>query len=362
MIAKTKIIVVVLVLFLGAAAVFSLPHVAVLDTILAAGMDPTASVPVTDKIIEELVNSGKFTVLDRTNVAQILREKEFQLSSGIVRNEEIRQAGEYLGADYVVLANVSRVGSTYVISAKMIDVVTGEIAVQSSTEKQGKIDVLLEIARTVGKQISGQEIVVAEATTEVEEAKTATAQPPAAGSTLAVAQLQELIRKRTHMKKGGDMQMMPLVAQLSEQQRMMLYTSNSKDNAVTGLLLNLLVTSLGSWVQGDVSGGLIELSLAVSGAVCMVSGVTEYYDYYYFEYYYDYTSLFYVGLAVIIADAVYMCVRPFQFVKEWNHNLATILNVPYLAILDPRESTFSLEPTDKGVNWRFGLDLVSIEY
>jgi TolB-like protein len=357
MIIKRKIIAVALILLLGATAVFSLPHVAVLDTILAAGMDPTAAIPVTDKIIEELVNSGKFTILDRTNVEQILREKEFQLSSGIVRNEEIRQAGEYLGADYVVLANASRVGSTYVISAKMIDVVTGEIAAQASAEKQGKIDVLLEIARTVGKQISGQEIVVVEAEKKVEAT-----QPAAGGSTLAMAQLQELIRTRTHMKKDGAARMLPLVSQLSEQQKMMLYTSNRKDNAVTGLLLNILVTSLGSFVQGDASGGLIELSLAISGAVCMASGITEYYDYYYYEYYYEYNSLFYIGLAALITDAVYMCVRPFTFVRQWNQNLATILNVPYLAILDPKESTFSLAPTSHGLDWRFGLSLVSIEY
>jgi TolB-like protein len=361
MIAKSKTIAVAAVLFICATTVFSLPHVAVLDTILAAGMDPTAAVPVTDKIIEELVNSGKFTVLDRANSEQVLMEKEFQLSSGIVRNEEIRQAGDYLGADFVILANASRVGSTYVISAKMIDVVTGEIAAQASTEKQGKIDVLLEIARTVGKQISGQEIVAAEATKKVEETKAEAAKPAAEGSTLAVAQLQELIRTRTHMTRGGDMQMMPLVAQLSEQQRMMLYTSNRKDNAVTGLLLNLLITSLGSWVQGDVSGALIELSLALSGAVSMVSGVTEYYDYWGY-YYYEYSGLFYVGLAVLITDVVYMCVRPFQFVRQWNKNLATILNVPYLAILDPKGNTFSLVPTGEGVDWRFGLNLVSIQY
>ena len=357
---KSRTLAIALILFLGAAAVFSLPHVAVLDTILAAGMDPTAAVPVTDKIVEELVNSGKYTVLDRANTAQILVEKEFQLSSGLVGNEEIRLAGEYLGADYVVLANASRVGSTYVISAKMINVVTGEITAQASREKQGKIDVLLEIAREVGKQISGQEIIVAEVEKKVEEKPAEAVQPAAGGSTLAIAQLQQLIRTRTHMKRGGDAQMLPLAAQLNEQQKMMLYTSNRKDNAVTGLLLNLLLTSLGSWVQGDVTGGLIELSLAVSGAVCMAGGITEYYDGW--DYYYEYSSLFYTGVVVLVVDVVYMCIRPFQFVKQWNQNLATVLNVPYLAILDPRESTFSLQPTSKGVDWRLGLNLVSIEY
>jgi TolB-like protein len=361
MLIKSKTIVIALILFLGATAVFTLPHVAVLDAILAAGMDPTAAIPVTDKIVEELVNCGKFTVLDRANVEQILREKEFQLSSGVVRNEEIRQAGEYLGADFVVLTNASRVGSTYVISAKMIDVVTGEIAAQASTEKQGKIDVLLEIARTVGKQISGQEIVVAEATAKLEETKTEAVKPPAGGSTLAVAQLQELIRTRTHMKKDGSMIMLPLVSQLSEQQRMMLYTSNRKDNAVTSMLLNWLVPSLGSFLQGDVTGGIVELSLFTIGLVSILNGEDEKIDYYGY-YYYEYNSFFYIGIGVLGVYAVYYIVRPFQFQKQWNEKLATVLNVPYLAILDPKESTFNLMPTEKGVDWRFGLNLVSIKY
>ena len=142
-------------------ALYAAPQVAVLDSVLAAGIDPTISAPITDKIIEELVNSRRFTVIDRANVERVLREKEFQLSSGIVRNEEIRRAGEYLGADFVVVANVSRVGSTYVISAKMIDVISGEIAAQASAEREGKIDVVLQLAKTVGAQISGQPITAA---------------------------------------------------------------------------------------------------------------------------------------------------------------------------------------------------------
>jgi len=363
---KSKSIAVAAFLFLSAAAVFSVPQIAVLDAILAPGIDPTVALPVTDKIIEELVNSGKFTVIDRANVDQILGEKEFQLSSGIVRNEEVRRAGEYLGADFVIVANVSRVGSTYVISAKMIDVVTGEIAAQASTEKQGKIDVLLEIARSVGKQISGQEIVAAEATTKVEEKKVEVVVETApSGSALAIAQLQELIRARTHMKRGGDMRMFPLVSELSGQERMMLFMSNRKEGAVTAMLLNWLVPSLGSFLQGDVTGGIIELSLITTGAVMMLNGETEYYDYDYygFGYYYtEYNSLFYIGAVVLGVYVIYYVVRPFQFVKQWNQKLAAVLQVPYVALMNPDKSTFSIVPTDRGVDWRFGLNLVSIEY
>jgi len=360
---ESKSIAVALFLFLCAASVFSLPHVAVLDAILAPGMDPSAKIPVTDKIIEELVNSGKFVVIDRANVEQTLREKEFQLSSGIVRTEEVRQAGEYLGADFVIVANASRVGSTYVISAKMIDVVTGEIAAQASREKQGKIDVLLEIARLVGKQISGQKIVVAEAPAKVEEKKVEVIVEPAkGGSALTIAQLQELIRTRTHMKRGGDLRMLPLVAELSEQEKLMLYTANRKDGAVTAMLLNWLVPSLGSFLQGDVTGGIVELSLFAAGAAMMLNGESEYYDYYYDEWYWEYNSFFYIGAGVLGVYVIYYIVRPFRFVKQWNQNLATVLQVPFIALMDAKRNTFSIAPTGSGVDWRFGLNLVSIEY
>jgi TolB-like protein len=139
---------------------FTLPQLAVLEAILAAGIDPAAAPLITSKIEEEFVNSGKYRVLDRANVDKVLREKEFQLSSGIVRNEEIRQAGEYLGADFVIVANVSRVGQTFVVAAKMIDVVSGEIVAQTSYERQGPIDVLLDIAKVVGGRLVGTEIVM----------------------------------------------------------------------------------------------------------------------------------------------------------------------------------------------------------
>jgi len=156
---KNLLIVLAVLLFLPALG-FALPHLAVLDAVMDAGIDPSAGPLVTSKIEEAFVNSGKYTVLDRANIDRVLMEKEFQLSSGIVRNEEVRQAGEYLGADAVVVASVSRIGQTYVVSAKMIDVVSGQIAAQTSAEKSGRIDVLLEVARMVGGRLAGTDIFI----------------------------------------------------------------------------------------------------------------------------------------------------------------------------------------------------------
>jgi TolB-like protein len=133
----------------------AIPQVAVLDAVVPDDMDDSVIIPITDKICEELVNSGKYMVLDRAAVEQVLREKEFQLSSGLVRTEEIRKAGEYLGADYVVAARASKVGSTFFLSARMIDVKTGAITAQTSVEQQGTIDVLLQIAKAAGARLAG---------------------------------------------------------------------------------------------------------------------------------------------------------------------------------------------------------------
>jgi len=130
------------------------PKVAVLDAVIPESMDEAVIIPVTDKIVEELVVSGKYTVLDRANIEQVLQEKEFQVS-GLVKDTEIAKAGEYLGAAFVVIARVSRIEDTYFISARMIDVATGAIMAQTSDQEEGKISVLIAVAGRVGRKLAG---------------------------------------------------------------------------------------------------------------------------------------------------------------------------------------------------------------
>jgi TolB-like protein len=369
---RANILLISLTLLVVPLALYAVPQVAVLDAVLAAGIDPTVASPITDKIIEEMVNSGKFRVIDRANIERVLREKEFQLSSGIVRNEEVRRAGEYLGADYVIVANVTRVGSTYVISAKMIDVVSGEIASQASAEKEGKIDIVLQLARAVGAQISGQPFlppVVAEGTPTPEKkpaeqpvAKPETKIPAAAQDPAAMAKVQALIKAKAHMRTSTRGQIVNLSQSLSDNDRTLLYTTNKKDNATTALLLNLLLTSLGSFVQGDVGGGVTELlgvSLTIAG---LANGYTEYYDYYYGYYYSETNAFYWIGVGSAVFTVVYMCVRPFTFQKTWNKNLAEALGVPYLSLLDLEGSGFNVQMTPSGPETRFNLNLVSLQY
>lgn len=147
----------VLVLLLAATAAvaaWSQPKIAVLDAMIPQNMDPSVIVPATEKIIERLVVSGRFTVLDRANIESVLKEREFQVS-GMVSDQDVVTAGKYLGADFVVVAKVSKVADTYFISAKMIAIKTGVIANQTSAEGEGKLSTLIDLASQVGEVLSG---------------------------------------------------------------------------------------------------------------------------------------------------------------------------------------------------------------
>ena len=130
---------------LALVAAWSQPKVAVLDAIIPQNMDPSVIVPVTEKIVERLVVSGRFTVLDRANIDSVLKEREFQMS-GMVSDQDVVTAGKYLGADFVVVAKVQKVSDTYFISAKMINIKTGVIANQTSAEGEGKLSSLIDLA------------------------------------------------------------------------------------------------------------------------------------------------------------------------------------------------------------------------
>ena len=125
---------------------------AVLDTITDEQVDTSVQVPVTEKLIEIFINRTDYRLIDRTDITSVLEEQNFQLS-GMVKTEEVREVGRYLGADYICLAKVSLVGQTYFVSAKLIDVRDGTIVSQATDDQPGSIDVVLQLTERVGQKL-----------------------------------------------------------------------------------------------------------------------------------------------------------------------------------------------------------------
>ena len=149
---KSKTLLILLFLSMCVLSPAGAERIAVLDTLVDTWVDSSVQIPVTEKLIEVFVGKTDYTVIDRTDVQSVLSEKNFQLS-GMVKTEEIREVGQYLGAELICLAKVSLVGQTYFLSVKMIDVQNGTIVGQATAESRGSVEVVLRLAESAAVKL-----------------------------------------------------------------------------------------------------------------------------------------------------------------------------------------------------------------
>jgi len=115
---------------LGAAspAPKKLPYIAVMD-LRAPGVEAGAAEAITSHLASELVRSGAFRVMERSQMDKILAEQGFQKSGACEKSECEVELGKLLSVDRIVVGDLGRVGTRYTLSARMIHVQTGEIQI-----------------------------------------------------------------------------------------------------------------------------------------------------------------------------------------------------------------------------------------
>lgn len=103
-----------------------LPYLAVMN-LKAPGIEAGAAEAINSTLASELVRSGAFRVMERTQMDKILAEQGFQQSGACDKSECEVELGKLLSVDRIVVGALGRVGSKYSLSARMIKVQTGEI-------------------------------------------------------------------------------------------------------------------------------------------------------------------------------------------------------------------------------------------
>ena len=83
-----------------------------------------------------------FTVVERAMMEQILKEQGFQ-QSGCTTNECIVEVGRLIGVEQIAGGSISKIGSTYSVSARLVSVETGKILKTATYDFRGEIDDLL---------------------------------------------------------------------------------------------------------------------------------------------------------------------------------------------------------------------------
>jgi len=106
------------------------------------GVSQVEASALTDRLRTEILSTVKMKVVERGEMEELLKEQAFQ-QSGCVSSECMVEVGKLLGANQIVGGSISRVGNTFSVSARIIDVETGEIINSTNYDYSGIIDELL---------------------------------------------------------------------------------------------------------------------------------------------------------------------------------------------------------------------------
>ncbi|MBJ47858.1 MAG: hypothetical protein CMG59_01590 [Candidatus Marinimicrobia bacterium] len=97
---------------------------------------------ITERITTELIKVNKYVVVERTKVDELLSEQKFQ-NSGCVNISCAVELGNILGARYIVVGTISKVGKTFSLDARLVDIESSESIKSANYTTRGIVDDLL---------------------------------------------------------------------------------------------------------------------------------------------------------------------------------------------------------------------------
>lgn len=118
------------------------PQLAVLP-LSPHGIDSSDAAILTDALSDAFLRTGTVRILERQQMNEILKEQGFEQSGACDGSECAVKAGQLLGIDQIVVGSIGKLGSSYVLSLRRVDVGTGEILASSSRDQSGAINELL---------------------------------------------------------------------------------------------------------------------------------------------------------------------------------------------------------------------------
>lgn len=96
-----------------------------------------------DALTVEFQNSGKVRVMERSQMNTILKEQGFQQSGSCDASECAVEMGKLLSVDRMVLGSLGKLGETWSMTLRLVNVQTGEVLTSVRDSRTGSIDVVL---------------------------------------------------------------------------------------------------------------------------------------------------------------------------------------------------------------------------
>ena len=100
--------------------------------------DATAEA-VADILSTELFNTNRFDVIERQAITRILEEQQLQMT-GVTDMSQAAEIGKVLNVEKIMIGSVSRLGQTYIINTRLVDVQTGAMELAENTKSNNGED------------------------------------------------------------------------------------------------------------------------------------------------------------------------------------------------------------------------------
>jgi TolB-like protein len=128
------------------------PTVAVMD-FESVGSEEHLGKAVAEIVRTELINTGQFRVLERSQLDRALSEQTLQ-KSGLIDDKSVVELGKLLGANFIIIGSVVKMGTAYTLNSRMIDMKTGE-ATLGRNVTGNDLNVLANLSHTLIESLFG---------------------------------------------------------------------------------------------------------------------------------------------------------------------------------------------------------------
>ena len=125
---------------------------AVMELDNRGGVSPSECSLLSDSIRQELFSTGRYRIVDRKNMDQILKEQGFQLSD-CTSQECAVQVGKLLGVEKMVVGSIGKLGQKFMLNLQLLNVETGEIESMASDECPCTVEKLSEKIRVLARGV-----------------------------------------------------------------------------------------------------------------------------------------------------------------------------------------------------------------
>jgi hypothetical protein len=132
--------------------------VAVIEFASSGDVPKKEIITLTKRFRDMLVQTNGFQVLERDKMQAILKEQDFIISDDCNSEECAVQVGQLLGVEEMITGDIGKVGDTWTIGLRLINMSTGKIEKTETVDYQGKIDGMLEIMRQTAFIFAGKKL------------------------------------------------------------------------------------------------------------------------------------------------------------------------------------------------------------